>query len=83
MSALFNKNIDGSYSLHITQYEFEALVVLLASTKLGQQGHPQAVTNMIIAIEDVVGDGDIDDICAAVPINVEHDEYGDLSIQVG
>lgn len=82
MPAIFQKNIDGSYSMHFAKEELEVLVLLLSNTKLGMSGRPKAASNLLCAIEDGTDADFLDDINAAVPIDVEFDEDGDFSISV-
>lgn len=83
MSALFQENIDGSYSLHFTEAELEVLTVLLSNTRLGDTSHPEAAFNLLDAIETGIGSEGVENINAAIPIQIHYDDDNDWCIQVG
>ena len=83
MSALFQQNIDGSYSLHFTEAELEVLTVLLCNTRLGFDTHPQAAYHLLDAIENKIGTDHVENICDAVPLEVVYDDDNDWGLKIG
>ena len=83
MSALFQENIDGTYSLHFKESELEVLTVLLANTQLGKSDHPAAALNLYGAIEDCIGTDGVRNICDAVSFEVEYDEDNHVVLKIG
>ncbi len=84
MGAVFQENIDGSYSLHFQETELEVLTVLLNHIQFGNEPHPTAAYNMLIAIESVISADHIDNICQAIPLEIEYgDDEDEWSLKIG
>lgn len=83
MTALFQENIDGTYSLHFKEEELELLVTLLSVTRFGNKGYDKAAFGMYTAIEDVLGNHQMINIQDAIPAEIEYDDDNDWCIHVG